>query len=593
MKYPRETIAQVLSAVDIVDIIGARISLKPSGTDRYKALSPFTNEKTPSFMVSRDRQTFHCFSSGRGGDAIAFLMEFEGLTFSEALRKLADGAGIRLGNPTEQDDREEYLRAQLLELGKFTADFYRRALLDGHLGAPGRAYLERRALRPETVARFGLGYAQDQWTGLYDAAVRRQFKENVLEASGLFRRGERGDRGMYDFFRHRLIFPIKDVSGNVVAFGGRDLGDSPAKYINSPETQVYKKGRVLYGLHESRDAMRREKSAILVEGYFDLLRCFDSGVENVVATCGTALTEQQAALIRRYVPEVVLVFDGDAAGVKAALRGSGILTAAGLRVRALTLPDNKDPDDYVRDAGVDAFRGLLRDAPDFVSFYVAMSHERTGTVEGRTEIARELFQMVRHVDDRLRAEEYLKIIARALGIQEWSCKREFERAQKEEHERPAAVTQTAAATAQAAPAAPHRDELEFLAALASGTALRARVAEELDGLELPETPLAAVLALLLDPSRSDLTLIAHDLEDPAARTLWCAAAAQDAPEPERAADLATRITNTLKRRILKDEAARLQEEIRRAARDQDSPALNDLLRKCNVVRERLDKIPAA
>lgn len=593
MKYPRETIAQVLGAVDIVDIIGARISLKPSGTDRYKALSPFTNEKTPSFMVSRDRQTFHCFSSGRGGDAIAFLMEFEGLTFSEALRKLADGTGIRLGNPTEQDDREEYLRSQLLELGKFTADFYRRALLDGHLGVAGRAYLEKRALRPETVARFGLGYAQDQWTGLYDAAVRRQFKENVLESSGLFRRGDRGDRGMYDFFRHRLIFPIKDVSGNVVAFGGRDLGDSPAKYINSPETQVYKKGRVLYGLHESRDAMRREKSAVLVEGYFDLLRCFDSGVENVVATCGTALTEQQAALIRRYVPEVVLVFDGDAAGVKAALRGSGILTAAGLRVRALTLPDNKDPDDYVRDAGVDAFRRLLRDAPDFVSFYVAMSHERTGSVEGRTEIARELFQMVRHVDDRLRAEEYLKIIAKALGIQDWSCKREFERAQKEERERPTAPAAADAAGGGATPGVPHKDELEFLAALSARAALRLQVARTLEGLELPATPLAAVLGHLLDPSRDDFKMLAHDLEDPSARTLWCAAAAQDAPDEDRAADLATRITNTLKRRVLEGEAARLQEDIRRVSQDQDRNTLTELLRKFSMVRERLDKIPAA
>jgi DNA primase len=277
-------------------------------------------------------------------------------------------------------------------------------------------------LKPETIKRFGLGYAPDGWSSLLDAARTAGFKEPVAEASGLARRG---DRDAYDFFRNRLMIPIRDVSNNVVAFGGRDLGDGTPKYINSPENALYKKSRVLYGLCEGRDAMRREKRAILVEGYFDLMRCFDAGIENVVATCGTALTPEQAGLIHRYVPEVVIVYDADAAGIRAALRGVGLLTDAGLTVRAMTLPDGKDPDDFIRAHGADAFRDLVDGALDFVTFYVRMSRDRLDTIEGRTTVAREIFTILASLNDELRRDEYLKRAARELNLHEWVCQGEF------------------------------------------------------------------------------------------------------------------------------------------------------------------------
>ena len=321
-KYSREIVAEVLAANDIVEVIGAQLELKPSGAGRLKALCPFHPEKTPSFSVNRERQMFYCFGCQKSGDAITFLCEYEGLTFVQALQKLAEHAGIRLPAFTARDDAEEYRRKQLLELGKFAAGFYQETLDDPLRGGEARRYLKTRTLEPETVTRFGLGYAPDDWSALTDAARRKGFNDAILEASGLAKRGKSG--GLYDLLRHRVVFPIRDVSGNTVAFGGRDLGSGEVKYINSPdETLVYTKGRVLYGLDEARNAMRKQKRAILVEGYFDLLRCFDAGIENVVASCGTALTSQQAALVRRYVPEVVVVFDGDPAGVRAALRGGG------------------------------------------------------------------------------------------------------------------------------------------------------------------------------------------------------------------------------------------------------------------------------
>jgi len=592
VKVSRETINQVRAAVDIVEVIGARLSLSPSGGDRYKALSPFTNEKTPSFIVSRDRQMFHCFSSGRGGDVFGFLMEFEGLSFSEALRKLADQAGIPLAPASEQDDREEYLRAQLLELGRFAADFYKRLLADPLPGAPGRDYLSKRALKPETMAKFGLGFAPDQWDALVSAALKRQFKNYVLEASGLFRRGESGGRGLYDFFRNRVIFPIRDISGNVVAFGGRDLGQSPAKYINSPETAVYKKSRVLYGLHEAREGIRAEKFAVLVEGYFDLLRCFDAGITNVVATCGTALTEQQAALIRRYAPKVVLVYDGDAAGVKAALRGSGVLTAAGLEVRALALPDNKDPDDFIRDEGADRFREMLAGAPDFVAFYARMNRDRTTTVEGRTEVARELFEMIRHVTDRMKVDGYLDTIERALGLQPWSTRREFERMAAERERGPAAAPggRTAAAPAEHTP--PHRDDLEFVAAVLAYPALLRRAAEACAGLNLPESPFTEVLRALFAAGGAG-PAVADSLASDEAKTLWSGAMVDEPPAPDRAEEVVSQRVTALARDAIRREAEGLLAEIARADRDKDWATLRRLQQRKIELDRRRDGLPAA
>jgi len=583
-KYSREMIAQILAANDIVDVIGGCIDLKPAGVNRYKALSPFTNEKTPSFMVSRDRQMYHCFSSGQGGDAISFVMQYEGLSFNEALQKLADRAGIKLEASGVEDDREAYMRRRVLELNEFAAKFYRRCLLEPTDGAKGRDYLKTRQLKESTETRFGLGLATADWSRFYEAASKKQFRDSEITASGLVRRG---DRSIYDFFRDRLIVPIRDVSGNVVAFGGRDLGDSPAKYINSPETAAYKKSRVLYGLFEARDAMRKQQFAILVEGYFDLMRCFDVGVENVVATCGTALTEQQAMLIKRYVPEIVVVYDGDEAGIRAAVKSIGILSAAGLTVRAMAPPDGKDPDDYIRDAGAPAFLERVAAAPDFVSFYIEMSKSRTNTIEGRTDIAHELFDIIRLLDAPIRVDQYLNRIADSLGIHIWNCKRDFERFCKTRR-RPG-VVQSQDMRESAAKDAPRKDDVDFIAALMAFPEHRSAFAHDTGDLEADD----AVFTLAKRVCETETHVALQDLDSENEQALFSAAVNTEPPEPAKAHQIVKERSARFKRDAFERELAQLQEHARQAANDKDGARAADLYNQIIELKLALEKLGAA
>lgn len=576
--YSHEIVAQVLAANDIVDLIGAYLELQPAGTGRFKALCPFHNEKTPSFHVTRDRQVYHCFGCGKGGDALSFVTEYEGLTFPEAMRRLADRAHITLPEVADGGGADQKVRTRLLELGKFAARLYRDTLESPLKGGIGRTYLKSRALRPETVARFGLGYAPEGWSLLHDAAREKGFEEKLLVSSGLVRIGDRG--GNYDFFRNRLMFPIKDVTGNVVAFGGRTLGDEAAKYINSPENAVYKKSRVLYGLLEAREAMRREKRVLLVEGYFDLLRCFDVGIEYVVATCGTALTPGQAALIHRYVPEVVVVYDGDAAGIKAAMRSMAILTEAGLTVRALALPDGLDPDDYIRRDGADAFRAHVDEAQDFVSFYVGMSGDKLQTIEGRTEVAREVFGILNEIGDEMRRDEYLKRLARRLSINEWSCRNEYIRFVRE-NERKAAFRRPEPERAAQKPLL--KDDLDFVAALLHHEPLRRTATELLGDVRMPSDPVAEVMRALLEADGVDL---ASRLEDSEAVRLYVAAANHEQPAGCDHELLVRRRIARIRRESLEAEDAVVKEQLRAAEQSMDSERRDALLlRKVMIQKE--------
>jgi len=590
-KYSREAVAEVLAATDIVELVGASLELKPAGPARLKALCPFHNEKTPSFTVSRDRQIFHCFGCGKGGDAISFLCEYEGLTFVEALRKLADRAGVRLPAMSASDDKEDHLRSKLKELGGFAQSLFRECYDDPLRGSACRHYVKTRGLKPETIKRFGLGYAPDGWSNLADRARAQGYKENAIEASGLVRRGERGS--LYDFFRNRLTVPIRDVSGNVVAFGGRDLGQDGPKYINSPENALYKKSRVLYGLHEARDAMRREKRVILVEGYFDLMRCFDSGIENVVATCGTALTDAQAALLRRYVPEVMVVFDADAAGIRAALRGVGLLVNAGLTVHAMTLPEGKDPDDYVKAHGPEAFSQLIDEAPDFVTFYIRMSAERAGTIEGRTAVAREIFVTLMSLNDELRRDEYLKRTARELRLNEWTCRSEFSKFLRDQTRRAASRGESSRPGAEDGtrrPPAENEDDQAFVAALLGSDVLLKQAEGELDGVPLEDEPLGDVLRGIFEGADVDVT---QRLDSDTARALYAAAAARAELDPDKTADIVRKRVARLKRDSLLTEARRVQDELQQAEEAHDEPRVVELLRRKVGINRKIEGLGAA
>lgn len=580
--YSREVVAEVLAANDIVQIIGNFVELKGAGGGRKKGLCPFHREKTPSFVVSQDKQSYHCFGCGKGGDALSFVMEYESIPFMEALQQLADRGNVRLPEPTAGNSSADGLRKQLLDFNHLASRFFRAALMDENRGKTGRVYLESRQLKAETAERFGLGYAPDAWSMLLDAVRRKGVPEPVLGASGLFK--DRDGGGRYDAFRNRLMFPIKDVSGNVVAFGGRALDDNPAKYINSPETQVYRKSRVLYALHEARDAMRREKFAILVEGYFDALRCFDAGIENVVATCGTALTAEQASLIRRYVPSVVLVYDGDAAGIQAALKGTGVLTAAGLAVRAMALPGGQDPDDFVRESGGEAFSRLVAEASDFVTFYARQSESRLGTIEGRTQVAHELFDILRHIDDEVRLDEYLGLTADRLGLNPWACRKEYEKYTTSNPQRKAEEVVVEVNYVFS------KDDCDFLAALMQDPALLGMVQEALEN--APPQKRSALIEVLEVLCRGGVRSMQSDFESEEARRLYAAAAASDAEKIAEPATLVSKRLTALKRESLLHENADNSMEIQEAERAGDPLRLTVALQRKVQLRKQLERIGA-
>jgi DNA primase len=510
-----DTAAEVKNATNIVEVIGNYIELKPAGHARYKALCPFHQEKTPSFHVSGEKQSYFCFGCEKSGDVYTFLQDLEGHSFREALQILADKAGIQLPEYRGGGNSDNDLRKQLIELGKLAKQIYQSQLNEPSQDNEGQSYLATRHLTAKTVESYGLGYVPEAWQTLTDAARAKQFDEKTLIASGLAKQGQRG--GVYDHFRNRLMFPIRDTSGNIAAFGGRALGDDNAKYINSPETALYKKSHVLYGLYESRNALRAAKSTFLVEGYFDLLRCVDSGIENVVATCGTALTPGQANLIKRYVEEVIVVYDGDTAGIRAAIRSISILTAAGLTVRAMVLPDGQDPDDYILESGAESFKQLAKEAPGFIEFYVRMNADRRESIEGRTAVAKELFDIVRGMSDPMRQDEYIKVVAKELRIDEHRCREQFQRG---DSERPAYAQQQNDET-DAPIIEINKYDRDFIACVMQTPELLTKTAEALRGLKLPTLPIWEVMRALIKHSDSDPLA---QLENEPARRLYCAAA---------------------------------------------------------------------
>ena len=581
-RFSTEQVTQVREANDIVDVIGTYLELKPAGP-RHKALCPFHHEKTPSFTVSRDRQMFHCFGCGKGGDVIRFIMDYEGLEFTETLEKLADRMGIRLepiDGPAGRDEGGASLRTAGMEFLAFAQRFYSSLLAHPQAGAPGREYLAKRGLREATVSRFNLGLAPAGYDNLINAAKKARINPAVLEASGLFKEN---NSGPYDAFRDRLIFPIHDVMGKTVAFGGRDLsGDSPAKYINSPETLIYKKSRTLYGLRDAREAMRNEQYAILVEGYFDVLRCFDAGIENVVATCGTSLTEGQAKLIRRYVPEVVVLYDGDAAGLKAAASALAILAGAGLNVRATTLPGGQDPDDFIKDQGAEALRQAVANASDFVSFLIEQRSPKS--IEERNSVAKEIFELFVLVgfEDLLRRDEYLRLTAKALHLDEWRLRGEFEK-----HLRGKAFARVVPKREQDAESLPplRSEDVQCVAAVLAETALLALVRKAFRNGTLPDGALSEVL-LALENHGDDHSVLTDELGDEAQRLL-AAAANADAPKGEDGARFVAARLASLGQEALRGDAQRVQQEIEEAERAGDTVRMITLIQEKTTIERNL------
>ncbi|MCX6980249.1 MAG: DNA primase [Verrucomicrobia bacterium] len=418
-QIPQEIIEQIAAANDIVEVIGGYFPLRRMG-GTFKALCPFHNERTPSFNVNPHRQIFKCFGCGAGGSVFRFVMDYEHLDFVAAVRKLADKAGIKIpeAEMSQADYERADLRRRLLSLHAEAAEFFHQQLMRGNSADAAREYMKKRGLSAEVAKSWKIGFAPDSWDGLLSAMQAGGFSEMELKESGLFSHGEDSGK-MYDRFRGRVMFPICNDTGEVIAFSGRVLfaEQSPAKYVNSPETPLFTKGNVLFGLNKSKRALIAAKQAIVCEGQVDLITAFEAGVQNVIAPQGTAFTDRQARILKRYVDEVVLCFDADAAGEKAAERSLPHLLAEGLLVRVMTLPQGEDPDSLIRTQGAEVFRERVAAAKDFFDHQI---DRLTGTPDfatprGKIAAARKLAELLAFIPDGIAREAVLNNAAMRLG----------------------------------------------------------------------------------------------------------------------------------------------------------------------------------
>lgn len=358
---PQELVEQVRQAHDIVDVVSQYVQLKKSGRN-YFGLCPFHSEKTPSFSVAPDKQIYYCFGCGKGGNVLSFLMEIEGLTFQEVVKDLADKAGILLPQLAERDDNHAHNQGknQIYEAYTLTAKYYNYLLEETPYGQMAREYAKTRGLEPLTIQEFQIGYAPNDWESLANLLKRRGFPLPLMVEADLLARRE-FDHKVYDRFRHRLIFPIHDHRGRVIGLGGRTLGDGQPKYLNTSETPIFHKSRILFNFHRARQAIRQERKVILFEGYVDVVSAWQAGIRNCVGTLGTSLTPEHAQILARQVDQVILCFDGDSAGVDAANRAAGILEEAGVFVKIAQLPDGMDPDEYLRKNSSESFQKQIID----------------------------------------------------------------------------------------------------------------------------------------------------------------------------------------------------------------------------------------
>ncbi len=418
-RIPETVIDQVRLSIDIVDVVGDHVALTRRGKS-FVGLCPFHDDSTPSLNVSQEKQIYKCFACGAGGNSFTFLRDIENISFIEAVRQLADRAGIALPDAKPADPDQQEVFDQLYRANELAVKYFHHLLTQDEKAADAMAYLEKRGINRDVIDAFSLGYAPDQWHGFLQVATRRKFSPQILERAGLVLANQKGT-GFYDRFRNRITFPIHAATGRPVAFGARALDpDEQAKYINSPETPVYNKSATLYGLWRNRDAIRDAGVALVVEGYMDLIALAQYNIENAVASSGTALTTDQARLLRRYAPKTILIFDGDTAGATAAMRGIGSLFEVGLEVRVVTLPENHDPDSYVRAQGPDGLLRLTENAAPAIDFLMEQFAQRDdlSTIDGKTRTANALAELVGRIKDNALKQLVIKDIAEKIGIDE-------------------------------------------------------------------------------------------------------------------------------------------------------------------------------
>ncbi len=501
---PRETIDEIQSQNSIVDVISeCGVALKQAGRN-YQALCPFHEEKTPSFSVSPEKQIFYCFGCQTGGNVISFLQKHEGKTFMEAVEWLAERANISLPTRDAKSSARQKLVNDLSELNRFAVKYYHELLRTGQHSQQAREYLKNRGVLSQTSQLFQLGYAKQQRRDLVKAATHEGWKVQQLVDAGLIKNEERGPQ---DRFWNRILFPIYNAQGVPVGFGGRALSDEHLpKYLNSPTTVLYDKSRILFNLDKARQSITKMQSAILVEGYMDVLMLYQHEIENVIAASGTSLSEEHARLLKRYTSEVVIVFDGDASGLQAAQRGLHRLIAEDIRVRIALMPKGDDPDSFVKQNGADAFSELIDKAINLIEFQIqsAIQDNNIRRPDVKTQVVKDISTILVNIKNRVERTEYVKYAVRELDVDEGLLWRELRELGLKENplQRPAASRKAASQKLSSR----EQIELQLVQSLIQTPELISDIKTLLDYQELTNPHFAKIVQMLWDLSENEETV---------------------------------------------------------------------------------------
>jgi DNA primase len=595
---------RVKQQADIVRVVGEYVRLKKSGQN-FTGLCPFHSEKTPSFAVHPVKQIYHCFGCGAGGDVFKFVMEMDKITFPESVRAVAEKCGIAIPKARErtpEERRETQLRSGLVELHREAAAFFVQQLNTTPEGRAAKAYLLDRGLDSEAMARFGIGFAPSGGEALL-RAMNAKYAEKVLVSSGLFSlpagqagRDQSGPERLFDRFRRRVMFPIANESGKIVAFGGRALGDDLPKYLNSPETPIYTKSSVLYHLDRAKEALRQRDFAVLVEGYMDAIAVARAGISNVVASCGTSLTEPQVKLMSRFTRRVIVNYDPDTAGQAATERSLAILLEQGAEVRVLALPGGKDPDSFIRTEGAAAYAKLLAEAPPYVDYLISRARKMDlATAEGKLRAVNFLLPYVQRIPDRILRSEWATRIAQQLRIEEPVLRESMRKAANERRSEVKARPELVGRAGKPA-------ERRLVQMLIEADEFRSQLAQEILAGELHlglegERILALLVEACVSGSRPDAAALATALEERDRRLLFEIAFESAAPPTWEEAESCLAV---LRRRRAEEELAAVQQEIESyaaaagASAGASGPArgagaeLKTLLERKQQLRRRLD-----
>jgi DNA primase len=577
---------RVKQQADIVRVVGEYVRLKKSGLN-FTGLCPFHSEKTPSFSVSATKQFYYCFGCGAGGDVFKFVMEMDKITFPESVRAVAEKCGIaipRARERTPEERHENQQRTSLVELHREAAAFFVQQLSATQEGRAAKAYLLDRGLDSEAMERFGIGFAPSGGEALL-RTFKQKYPEKALEVSGLFSRDQNGR--LFDRFRRRVMFPIANDSGKIVAFGGRALGDDLPKYLNSPETPIYTKSNILYHLDRAKEALRQRDFAVLVEGYMDAIAVARAGISNVVASCGTSLTEPQVKLLNRFTRRIIVNYDPDTAGQAATERSLTILLEQGAEVRVLALPGGKDPDSFIRSEGTAAYTKLLNEAPPYVDYLISRARKMDmSTGEGKLRAVNFLMPYVQRIPDRILRSEWATRIAQQLRIEEPVLRESMRKAASERRSEVKARPELVGRIGKPA-------ERRLVQMLIEAEEFRSKLAQEIRAEELhrgleSERILAALVEACASGVRPDAAGLALALEDRDRRLLFEIAFESAAPPTWEEAESCLAV---LRRRRAEEELSAVQKQIESFAAAAGAGAggeLRRLLERKQELRRRLD-----